>query len=280
MKRLIAFALLLNAALLGVIAWQLVTDNHNTDRQASAADKDEILKHMSIVELPIDDKGGKAKTIRFSGVNVQVVNGSGQTAINYRPVYNGNGLGNLIVGYQEKRLSGNDRRGIHNIVVGEKHNYLHWGGQVVGFFNTISGKYSSVCGGFENTASGLYSTVSGGRGNTAEKQGSTVSGGQDNKASGHLSVVSGGRGNTAEKQGSTVSGGESNKASGVNSVVSGGAKNNASKEMTTVSGGFENTSSGSGSAVSGGSNNTSAGQLSTVSGGLGQKADKVRQHLP
>ena len=77
MKRLIAFALLLNAALLGVIAWQLVTDNHNTDRQAYAADKDEILKHMSIVELPIDDKGGKAKTIRFSGVNVQVVNGTG-----------------------------------------------------------------------------------------------------------------------------------------------------------------------------------------------------------
>ncbi len=42
----------------------------------------EILSHMSIVELPMggDEQGndlGTAKTIRFTGVNVQVVNGLG-----------------------------------------------------------------------------------------------------------------------------------------------------------------------------------------------------------
>ena len=202
MKRLIAFALLLNAALLGVIAWQLVTDNHNTDRQAYAADKDEILKHMSIVELPIDDKGGKAKAIRFSGVNVQVVNGAGKTK-------ELNGLGNLIVGYQETRESGNDRSGSHNLVVGARNNYSINSGQVVGFHNAISGELSTVSGGTENTASEGWSTVSGGGGNTASAIQATVSGGWKNTASGSQSTVSGGRGNTASKSWSTVSGGKS-----------------------------------------------------------------------
>ena len=136
MKRLIAFALLLNAALLGVIAWQLVVD------------RDEILKHMSIVELPIDGKGAKARTIRFSGVNVQVVNGAGKTG----DVSGGlkNGLGNLIVGYQELREADefpatddtNDRSGSHNLVVGSGNNYSIWGGQVVGCHVMGGGEWS------------------------------------------------------------------------------------------------------------------------------------------
>jgi len=53
----------------------------------------EILSHMSIVTPP--EMGGK-KTIRISGVNVQIVNGLNRTSTT-------NGTGNLIVGYQELR---------------------------------------------------------------------------------------------------------------------------------------------------------------------------------
>ena len=242
MKRFIAFSLLLNAALLGVIAWQLATDNHNTDGQAYAADKDEIFRHMSIVYMPTDDKGGKAKTIRFSGVNVQIVNGKNKTE-------ELNGLGNLIVGYQERRtedLSGHDGPGItvatnsrigsHNLVVGKENNYSKWGGQVVGYRNTISGEYSTVSGGMKNTASGYCSTVGGGRMNRAGR-GATVSGGYVNRAVGYVSTVSGGKGNTASHEGATVGGGSMNEAKEFNSTVSGGWKNKALGFASTVIGG-------------------------------------------
>ena len=273
MKRLIAFALLLNAALLGVIAWQFVTDNHNASHQAYAADKDEILKHMSIVELPIDDKGGQAKTIRFSGVNVQVVNGAGKNE-------ELNSLGNLVVGYQETRPSGNDRSGSHNLVVGEENNYSIHSGQVVGSRNTISGDYSAVSGGIQNIASGDYSTVSGGIDNTASGDVSTVSGGIDNTASGLHSTVGGGLENTASGTHNTVSGGLENTASGAASTVGGGRGNTVSFPWCTVSGGDKNTASSPFSTVSGGRGNTASKGWSTVSGGKGQTTDKIGQHIP
>jgi len=64
--------------------------------------------------------------ITFSGVNVHVVNGTGTTDGTV------NGLGNLIVGYNETRGSGDDRSGSHNIVVGSEHNYSSYGGLVAG----------------------------------------------------------------------------------------------------------------------------------------------------
>ncbi len=175
----------------------------------------EILSHMSIVQLSMgeDEEGnslGTAKTIRFTGVNVQIVNGLEATngfpddPDSFDPVQTTtNGLGNLIVGYQEMRGGGDDRTGSNNIVVGQRHNYSSFGGLVVGHRNTISGVYSSVSGGDRNTASGAGSSVSGGQQNTASGVGSSVSGGggdgagQGNIAAGDYSTVSGGRGVTA-----------------------------------------------------------------------------------
>jgi len=179
----------------------------------------EMLGHMSIEQLPVDDAGNTAKTIRFSGVNVQVVNGAGRTE-------ELNSLGNLVVGYQELRMLGpgdeevgrdvtNDRSGSHNIVVGRGNNYSIFAGQVVGERNTISGFYSTVSGGRNNTASGGASAVSGGQENTAEESGSTVSGGLNNTASGTYSTVSGGLNNTASGPDSTVSGGNHHTATGL-----------------------------------------------------------------
>jgi hypothetical protein len=93
--------------------------------------------------------------IVFSGVNVQIVNGTGSTS-------SANETGNLIVGYNELRGSGDNRTGSHNIVVGKQNNYSSWGGIVVGYHNDISGVYASVSGGRDNTASGDFSSVSGG----------------------------------------------------------------------------------------------------------------------
>ncbi len=243
----------------------------------------EMLEHMSIEQLPTDDDGNTAKTIRFSGVNVQVVNGTGSTN------GDGNGLGNLIVGYQELRTDDpwdngipddtNDRSGSHNLVVGSRHNYSIFAGMVVGGSNTISGPWSTVSGGENNIASGFSSTVSGGEHNTASGLRSTVSGGYQNTASARSSTVSGGSQNTASEDFSTVGGGCRNSALAEHSTVSGGDRNTAERNWSTVSGGLNNTASGSRSTVSGGGDNTALGQWSTVSGGRSNSAGGIYSHV-
>jgi len=205
--------------------------------------------------------------ITFSGVNVHVVNGTGTT--------NGavNGLGNLIVGYNELRGTGDDRTGSHNIVVGVRQNYSSYGGLVSGDLNTISGVYASVSGGYGNTASGNYASVSGGLSNTASGFSASVSGGYYNTASDYYASVSGGYSNTASGFYSTVSGGYLNEAIGSISSISGGSSNEASGSYASVSGGLSNTGSGFSASVSGGRNNIASGEYSFVSGGGGENVE-------
>lgn len=135
-------------------------------------------------------------TVRFSGVNLQVVDGSGDTggAVN--------GRGNLIVGYNALRKAplwpyspgGDVRTGSHNLIVGDCNNYSAFGGLAAGLGNTISNEHASVSGGAFNTASGIRSSVSGGVNNTAIGEHCSVSGGGDNQADGNYATVSGGRG--------------------------------------------------------------------------------------
>ena len=79
----------------------------------------------------------------FSGCNVQIVNGEGDTETT-------NELGNLIVGYNKNEF-GASRSGSHNLVVGDHHEYSSFGGFVAGVANTIVGQYASVSGGEGNT---------------------------------------------------------------------------------------------------------------------------------
>jgi len=176
----------------------------------------QILRVMSIVQIP-DGLGDTKKTLRIEGVNLQIVNGTGTT--------DGvvDGLGNLIVGYNEiGNPNGDDRTGSHNIVTGEASSFSSHGGLVAGLGNTISGAWASISGGGGNTASGFASSVSGGYGNTASGNYASVSGGGYNTASQSISSVSGGRYNIASGTYSSVSGGQSNTASGDRSSVSGG----------------------------------------------------------
>jgi hypothetical protein len=139
--------------------------------------------------------------VTISGANLRVVNGLGATNTT-------NGVGNIIVGYNEDRGDGNDTRtGSHNVVVGSQHNFSSFGGLVVAQFNEISGPWASVTGGTGNTvtASGFNASVSGGFNDTASGMGSSVSGGFGNRASGMESSVSGGINNTASGPSADVS---------------------------------------------------------------------------
>jgi hypothetical protein len=158
--------------------------------QAKVAEWARILNYMSLVQVP-DGQGGVVTTLRITGINVQVVNGEGTTNTT-------NGLGNLIVGYNELgNPNGDERTGSHNLVTGQANSFSSYGGLVAGQSNTVSGPWSSVSGGWKNTASGYSSTVSGGLFNTASGNRSSVSGGFDNTASGQYSSVSGGSSRSA-----------------------------------------------------------------------------------
>jgi uncharacterized coiled-coil protein SlyX len=156
----------------------------------------------------------------ITGANLHVRNGLGTTEMS-------NGLGNLIVGYNENP-NGATRTGSHNVVVGPRHWYSSYGGLVVGWANAIDAPYASVSGGTENRATGYGSSVSGGSQNNAVWILASVSGGENNTASGRLSSISG------------------------------GSFNNATADVASVSGGFQNTASGSAASVSGGSQITQA----------------------
>ena len=197
----------------------------------------------------------------FTGVNVHVRDGSGDTDGTV------NGLGNLIVGYNENRTSGSIKTGSHNLIVGANHNYMSYGGFVTGYENTISTSYASVSGGSYNTASGISSSVCGGFDNEASDNYASVSGGSYNLASGAYSSVCGGDNNTASNDASSVSGGRNNTASGNYASISGGQYNRASNNYDSISGGMDNDANGGHASVCGGRQNDATGAYSTVLGG-------------
>ena len=220
--------------------------------------------------------------ITFAGANVHIVNGTGSTDGTV------NGLGNLIVGYNELRDDGtDDRTGSHNIVFGQGQNYSSYGGLAGGFQNTISGPLASVSGGSYNEARGYAASVSGGSNNqaigdrssvsggdtnTASSIAASVSGGKENEASGMTSSVSGGYLNNATESYTSVGGGKSNTASGESASVIGGAYNEASADSSTVSGGSNNTTDGAHAVVVGGYFNAAGGWGAVVSGGYSNEA--------
>jgi hypothetical protein len=199
-----------------------------------------ILPHINYLASGID----KQPTIQFTGVNLQVIDGSGaETTIN--------GTGNLILGYDP---TPGTQTGSHNLLLGGIGNsYTSYGGIVGGTYNKSSGAYASILGGGGNTASGFASTITGGAFNKTTTSYATISGGCSNLAgSGTPSVnafctnpaytsyfasILGGIGNQASAQNSSVSGGKENKATGEGSSVSGGGGGEASGVLASVTGG-------------------------------------------
>ncbi len=281
-----------NAALLARVAI-LETANAeltsvNEDMGTRLAELESFLDDLrGVLSLQNDNQGNSA--VVFSGVNVHVNNGLGATD-------SVNGLGNLVIGYDEPQTSTNPvcsdgafenesdclanggvfaaihKTGSHTLVVGPEHNYSQAGGLLAGFRNTVNGPFAAASGGRSNRASGIHSSVSGGLLNAAVAQQSSISGGIRNRASGIQSSVSGGRGNEASGFISSVSAGEDNTASGASSSIGGGSNNTANAGSSSVSGGSFNQAQGAFSTVSGGVQNRSEGPGSTVGGGLGRSA--------
>lgn len=174
------------ACVLGSIVLTMAQDKVVVVPLGSSAKVAELEARVAELERLLAGVSRYQEALIFSGINVHILDGSGNT---WGPV---NGLGNLIIGYNELRPSGNIRNGSHNLIVGSNHNYTSYGGLVVGQHNTISNQFACVTGGYYNTASGAYSSISGGTTNTASGYLASVSGGNSNEAIGMASSVSGG----------------------------------------------------------------------------------------
>jgi hypothetical protein len=258
---------------LAVLTWALPL---GTAQDAQHDDKKGLEQRVAALEKLLKHFTREGNEVFITGANLHIVNGLGRTdcGTEEEPIPDcPNGLGNLIVGYNELREVDNARTGSHNVVVGRFHNFSRFGGLVVGEFNTISGNFAAVGGGGGNTASGFAAAVSGGLANTARGDFAAVSGGGIDPG------VEEGCGNTASGFAASVTGGECNTASGDFSWVSGGTTNTARGKRSTVSGGGLNGADGPGSSVSGGGFNTASGELSSVSGGQENRADGDRSSV-
>lgn len=200
-----------------------------THQQAEIA----ALKSNSVLTLNgLLDYDAASQTARFTGIDVQIVNGATPGV--------SNGRGNLIVGNNalcthEVYLTRGDcvahggiwqdqgRQGSHNLVVGSAHSYDAYGGTVLGIANEVRGSGTVVSGGSRNTSDGFGSSVSGGLWNRAAGNGNSVSGGLLNSATSGdgASVVSGGWNNLAAGFRATVSGGVNRAANGDGQWVAG-----------------------------------------------------------
>jgi hypothetical protein len=234
-------------------------------------------------------------TVRFSGVNVQIVSGSGGTG------RTPNGLGNLIVGYNELRGDRYECEGKDcdpsdedcDDAIGEnprspscdypdefgttgtdwnycEHDYQDWRW---GSHNIVVGKgnnyasYGGLVVGDTNTITDRYSAVISGQCNYAEERYTSVTGGYENRAVGRYSSVSGGHRNVALGDGSSVIGGSGSASSGSESI-SGGWANHAAGRHSVAVGGSGNEASGEYSSVTGGRNRTAPGDYDWVAGSL------------
>ncbi len=112
------------------------------DERAARQNIDQIIADVIIQMLDgLKHFSRDGDDIYITGANLHIVNGTGETETK-------NGLGNLIVGYNEGRtgiipnLPPDDRTGSHMLVVGKENNYSSYGGIVVGVHNTTSLNYS------------------------------------------------------------------------------------------------------------------------------------------
>ena len=166
------------------------------------------------VDLDANPQSGViGPNITFHGVNIHIVSGSGATNDNGYT----NGLGNLIIGYDEvfALLNAGDRSGSHNLVIGRYHHFSQsaFGGLIAGELNSITGESNTVLG-YHNQAWGMSATVSGGAFNVAVGQYTSVSGGEGNASQGDGSSITGGQSNITVGPMSTIVGGNNLTATG------------------------------------------------------------------
>lgn len=136
---------------------------------------------------PVSDKlvhfSRSGNNVLITGANVYIRNGLNGTMTS-------NGLGNLIVGYNEGRNQGTAnpdvRTGSHNLIVAVGANFSGVGSIITGINNTSAGSFASVYGGTGNYANATYSVVVGGYNNQTNGGWATILGGRDRVAASQL----------------------------------------------------------------------------------------------
>ncbi|MDH4275692.1 MAG: hypothetical protein OEW08_11675 [Gammaproteobacteria bacterium] len=201
----------------------------------------------------------------FEGCNVHVRNGMGRTPTT-------NQYGNLIIGYNKNEVA--TRKGSHNIVVGDLHEYTSYGGIVSGNNNALSGPNATILSSIESAANNLSGAIIGANKGVTDTV-AVILGGTRGYAGvgGNFGVVIGGMENSVTGWEGVSVGGALNSASGNGSLVCGGSENNAVGSHSTACGGSSNVSKGIVSSINGGSHNTATGRASSVSGGWSNSAD-------
>ncbi|MBL9135412.1 MAG: hypothetical protein JNK85_06070 [Verrucomicrobiales bacterium] len=152
----------------------LQSSRRYADTKAEATVKSANAYTISKLE-PVADKlvhlGRVGNDLYITGANVHIRNGQTWTW------GNDNGLGNLIIGYNEiSKGIPMPRTGSHNLVIGAYHSYTSSASLVAGFQNTTSASFSAVLGGSQNEASGHSSSILGGYDNVAAGGWSTILG--------------------------------------------------------------------------------------------------------
>jgi len=233
------------------------------DLQARVTQLEALLAHFTV----------EGNNLVLSGMNLQIINGEGSTGTV-------NGLGNLIVGYDETDVNKNDepiddKTGSHNLVIGAEHTYTSFGAIVAGADNVSEAPGASVLGGSSNTASGENAVVVSGTENEAQGDDSAVLSGNNNitDEDADEAAIAAGAFNRTFALDSFVGGGLSNHTRGFASSITGGEFNRTEFERTSVTGGHDNVAAAPDSTVSGGAYNRAEGFAATVSGGTNRTID-------
>jgi len=163
--------------------------DHETRLAALETSSTSTVTSMTVVESTVASHGTRLDSLEhktqfqsvlgnitfFSGTNLQVNNGMGSTDTT-------NGLGNLILGYNEETdfaamfAKPADRTGSHNLVVGRDNQYSSFSGICQGFLNRLDGSNSVVLG-CENSVCGTFGSVVGGTNNRVTHRFSAIGGG-------------------------------------------------------------------------------------------------------
>ncbi len=186
---------------------QKATTANLTSLNNSVASLDTKTKYLT---TGVDRNGYPASY--FTACNVYIQDGLGSTSgmptdpidfgmFGYGPLPRTNGLGNLIIGYNEPQafhapggtVTG-QYTGSHNLIVGAGNQYSSFGAIVGGAVNYSDAPYGSILDGYQDECSGSVSTITAGVYNLATGVLSSVGGGYNNSASGVNSTVSGGEG--------------------------------------------------------------------------------------
>lgn len=203
------------------------------------------------------------QTLLISGVNLQLVNGAGSTSAV-------NGLGNLIVGYNESDSLTTERGGSHNLVMGRWNQYGSFSGIAHGLRNSVLDDESAVIAGSNNVVSGVRSAVFGGDQNTASGNKVVAMGGVQNEAKGSVTSIFGGSSNVSDGTASVIVGGAANQTLGNRTAVLGGGSNVSDGHVGVVVGGEGNATPELASgyaAVFGGRYNLGGDYCGTILGG-------------